>query len=140
MGHYDSNRQFDEECRIHGLYKGTDDKWEPILRPPLPVSPPCGPDTVYLRIEYLTPQTFNRWTDGTKWICDTICSDVERPESVGLISAELSSVKEFISTYPHSVGTFYLIVSKIRDAVEIIEANPKRDIRVLLIPKPDDAS
>jgi hypothetical protein len=91
-------------------------------------------DTVRLRVEHLTPQTFVRWTDGSKWICDTVCSGIERPEGVGSISADISGVKEFISTYPHPVGTFYLIVSRIRTAVEIVEANPGRDIRILLIP------
>jgi hypothetical protein len=91
-------------------------------------------DTVRLRVEHLTPSTFNRWTDGSKWICDTVNAGIKRQDGVGKIAGTVADIKEFITTYPHPVGTFYLIVSRIRSAVEIVEANPERDIRVLLIP------
>jgi hypothetical protein len=134
MGHYDENRKFDEECRANGLYQVADKKWEPILRSPMP-DPKTGEfDTVMIRVEHLTSSTFKRWTDGSKWICDTVGSGIERPEGVGMVNSSVADIKEFITTYPHPVGTFYLIVSRVRSAVEIIEANPTRDIRVLLIP------
>lgn len=91
-------------------------------------------DTVRLRVELLTPQTFVRWTDGAKWILDTMATGIKRPNGIGLVTSTPDSIAEFIRTYPHPVGTFYLIAN-LRDAVRIVADNPMRDIRVLLLPK-----
>lgn len=131
MGHYDDNRKFDDEWRANGGVVIDNKRIVPGAKDPEYVDS----NQVMIRVEHLTPSTFNRWTDGSKWICDTINAGIERKEGVGKVTASVTEIAEFIHTYPHPVGTFYVIVSHIRHAVEIVEANPTRDIRILLISK-----
>jgi hypothetical protein len=126
MGHYEANREFDDEWRARAV---------PTLRPPMPEPVVADPNQVVLRVEHLTPQTFKRWTDGPKWILDTMGAGFERPQGVGSVRGSVAEINDFLQTYPHPVGTFYVFASHLRYAVEIAEDNPTRDIRFLLMPK-----
>lgn len=92
-------------------------------------------DAITLRVEYLTPHTFKRWTDGSKWILDTMNVGLTRPDGVGKVSGTVAEITDFLQTYPHPVGTFYVFATHLRHAVEIAEVNPMRDIRFMLMPK-----
>lgn len=87
---------------------------------------------VELKVEDLTPSTFNQWTDGSKWLCVAEPFDVTRPPGVGRLRTDIEGIKDFILTYPHPVGTFF-VVCEFDQFVDIAVANPNRDLRYLIV-------
>lgn len=122
MGHYDENRRFDEEWReAHsGVY----------VKHPIEKKPKTVKFEVTIPTEILSPHTFIRWTDGTKWVCDTVgIFDMFSDGSVNVITAKLEDIEAVIETHQH--GTFYVIARQ-EDVAGLIKRNPQRDIRHLI--------
>jgi hypothetical protein len=131
MGHYDSNREFDEILRAtRSSRPGTT-----VVR----VEPTPDPKhtkakmvkfEVTIPTEVLSPYTFRGWTDGAKWVCDTTGQFTGASDGVGVVSASLAQIEHFIDS--SSVSTFYVIASK-EEVAMLVTKYPKRDIRHLVM-------
>lgn len=137
MGHYDENRRFEDELWANGLYL-LDGHQVPFL-----VANDVAPKESEIKmVKYevqvptvvYRPNILNSWTDGAKWVCDTMNAfdASKRDVDVNVINTDFAGIAEFIETYPHSTGTFYVIASH-KEVAKLIMDNPLREIVHLLI-------
>ena len=87
-------------------------------------------------VQGYSEQMFKTWTDGGKWLLVSNCmvprdDKPNKPEGVGYLYASNREIKEFIDTYPHNVGTFF-VIADYTIVLDIARANPSRDIRLVL--------
>lgn len=87
-----------------------------------------------ITIERQTPFMFNTWTDGPKYVLDSYGVHIEvDPKVVTQISISgPTACNQMFADYFPAAGTFYYI-GRIRDFLKIVEANPKRDLRFLVL-------
>lgn len=87
-----------------------------------------------IKVERLTPVTFNQWTDGGKVVIDTMSAWIDVPENQVLyVTAETVGVaKAMIRDFPYPVGTFF-VIANIGDFLKLVECYPDRDLRLLVV-------
>jgi hypothetical protein len=140
MGHYDENRKFDDERRAAGKsHAGSGTPFQYTLTSKIPMDPKESKIKkvkfeVQVPTEVYSYTTLRGWSDGPKWVCDTkgAFDMSQREPNIGVVNVDIEGVAEFIKTYPHPVGAFYVIADH-KEVVKLIIDNPERDIRHLLI-------
>lgn len=86
---------------------------------------------IELKVCMVADHPFDGWTDGGKYLIDTMGVIVDRPHSVTLISVNPVGAFDFIDTMP-LVSTFF-VIANIREVYRLVQAFPDRDIRMVLV-------
>lgn len=86
---------------------------------------------IELKVCTIADRPFDGWTDGSKYLIDTMGVNVDRPQSVTLVSVNPVGAFDFIDTMP-PVSTFF-VIANIREVYLLVQAFPDRDIRMVLV-------